>query len=169
VLIENLHRKNLTPFEEANAYRILINEYGCSQSQIVEIFGKAKSKVSEILKIDSIPATIKDKVPTSELSKEHLIEVAKQKSENDMLSLIEKIDKDKLNIQNTRDLSKKLRDKSDSLEKRTNIIIKKITKLSKELGVILESEVDTKQLDRITDKINEIKHKIDNFINKYKK
>jgi len=169
VLIENLHRKNLTPFEEADSYYKLINDYGYSQTQIVSLLGKPKSRVSEIMKVYSIPDSVKEKVTTSELfSREHLLEIARQKNEEDMLFLAEKINEERLNIQQTRHLSKKLRDKSESLEKRTNIIINKITKLSKELCLILESEVDENQLNKVTNKVNEIKCKIDDFITKYK-
>jgi len=98
-LIENIHRKNLNAFEEANVYQILINEYGYTQTQIMEEFGKPKSRISEILKIDLIPENVKEKVTVSEISREHLVEIARQKNEDDMLLLAREITEKKLNIQ----------------------------------------------------------------------
>jgi len=49
MITENLHRKDLSPLEEAKAYKILINKYSYSQKQIAEEFGKQESHVSEIL------------------------------------------------------------------------------------------------------------------------
>jgi len=168
-LIENLLRKNLNPFEQARGFQVLINEYGFSQARIVEMFGKPKSKVSEILKIDSIPESIKEKVPTSELSMEHLIEVAKQENEGNMVFLANKINTDKLNIKQTRGLSKKLRGKSESETKIVNRIMKDCIRLTEDLEMLINIEPDITQYDELLEVLKNIKSKIDSLIRKYEK
>lgn len=50
-LIENLQRKDLTPFEEAEGYRALGDIHGYTQEQIAEAVGKARSSVTESLQL----------------------------------------------------------------------------------------------------------------------
>jgi ParB family chromosome partitioning protein len=166
-LIENLHRKNLNPFEQARGFQVLINEYGFSQARIVEMFGKPKSKVSEILKIDSISESVKERVPTSELSMEHLIEVAKQENEGNMVFLANKINTDKLNIKQTRELSKKLRGKGESKAKIVNRVMKECNRLAEDLEMFLSLEQDISQYNELSEALGNIKSKIDNLIHKY--
>jgi len=166
-LIENLHRKNLNPFEQARGFQILINEYGFSQAKIVEMFGKPKSKVSEILRIDSIPESVKEKVPTSELPSEHLVEISKQKNEDNMLLLAEKIVSDELNIKQTRELSKKLRGKFESEIKIANRIMKDCIKLAEDLEMFLSLETNIEQYGELSEMLENVKCKIDNLIRKH--
>lgn len=165
-LIENIHRKNLNAFEEANVYQILINEYGYTQKQIVEEFGKPKSRISEILKIDLIPKTVKEKITASEISREHLVEIARQKNEDDMLLLVREIIEKKLNIQQVRELSNKLRGKYQSETKIANGIIKDCTRLTENLEMFLNRELDIAQYNELSEMLENVKYKIDNLINK---
>ena len=165
-LIENKHRKNLNAFEEANVYRILINKYDYTRAQIVEEFGKHKSRVSEILRIDLIPETVKEKVTISELSREHLIEIARQKNEDDMLLLAREIIESKLNIQQAKELSKKLRGKYKSETKVANIIMKVCIRLVEDLEMFLNREPDIAQYNELSEVLENIKCKIDSLIHK---
>ncbi|MFH1034312.1 MAG: ParB/RepB/Spo0J family partition protein, partial [Pseudomonadota bacterium] len=58
-LIENLHRQDLTPLEEAEAYHRLQQERGFSLADLAQLAGKAVSTVSEILSLAKLPETVK--------------------------------------------------------------------------------------------------------------
>lgn len=58
-LIENLHRQDLTPLEEAEAYRRLQQERGFSLADLAQLAGKAVSTVSEILSLAKLPEPVK--------------------------------------------------------------------------------------------------------------
>lgn len=60
-LIENIHRKDLTPIELANVYGQLKNK-GLSIREIAEKINKSKSHVQEILSISNMPEELKEKV-----------------------------------------------------------------------------------------------------------
>jgi ParB family chromosome partitioning protein len=58
-LIENLHRQDLTPLEEAEAYHRLQQERGFSLADLAQLAGKAVSTVSEILSLAKLPDPVK--------------------------------------------------------------------------------------------------------------
>lgn len=80
-IIENLHRKDLTPFEEARGYQQLMQESGLTQAQIGEQVGKSQAVISEILKVLELPDNIQQEYRTSDkLSRSMLLEISRQKS-----------------------------------------------------------------------------------------
>src|SRR5262249_4459245 len=58
-LIENLQRKDLTPFEEADGLRMLVDRFGYTHEEIARKIGKARSSITEALAIGAIPPDIR--------------------------------------------------------------------------------------------------------------
>src|SRR2546425_3656041 len=59
-LIENLQRKDLTPFEEAEGLQALADRFGYTHEEIAKKIGKSRSSVTEALSLSGMPAEIKD-------------------------------------------------------------------------------------------------------------
>lgn len=70
-LIENLQRTDLTPLEEAAAYRELLEEYGLTHEEIARRVGRSRSSVSNTLRLLQLPAPIQGMVERGELSAGH--------------------------------------------------------------------------------------------------
>jgi len=88
-LIENLQRKDLTPFEEADGMQALIDQFGLVHEEIARKLGKARSSVSEVLSLRSIPESIKALcIEKGVISKSSLLEIARQESEARMRDLV---------------------------------------------------------------------------------
>ena len=78
-IVENLHRKDLNPLEEAAGYRRLRDEFGLSQEELGRRLGKSQNSVSESLKLLSLPSRVQEEYRTSDtISKSLLLEIAKQ-------------------------------------------------------------------------------------------
>ncbi len=78
-LVENLQRKDLTPFEEANGVQALVDRFGLTHEDIAKKIGKARSSVTEVLSLRSIPDDIKAlSIEKGVLSKSQLLQVARQ-------------------------------------------------------------------------------------------
>lgn len=93
-LVENLQRKDLTPFEEAEGYQRLAEHYGYKHEQIAEAVGKSRSVVTESLALLQIPARARSvAVALGVLSKSLLLEVLKASGneEAEMVRLLEQI------------------------------------------------------------------------------
>ena len=57
-LIENIQRQDLDPFEEAQAYRRLIREYGFKHDQLAEAMGKSRSAITNCLRLLKLPEPV---------------------------------------------------------------------------------------------------------------
>lgn len=70
-LVENLHRADLTPLEEAAAYHQLIDDFGLTHEQVAERVGKSRSAVSNALRLMGLPNEIQQFVNDGQLSARH--------------------------------------------------------------------------------------------------
>jgi len=70
-LIENLHRQDLTPLEEASAYSQLIEDFSLTHEQVAERVGKSRSAVTNTLRLLSLPAAIQHLLADGQLSAGH--------------------------------------------------------------------------------------------------
>jgi ParB family transcriptional regulator, chromosome partitioning protein len=57
-LIENLQRQNLTPLEEAEAYRHLTDDLGRTQEEVAQAIGKSRSHVANMLRLLGLPKAV---------------------------------------------------------------------------------------------------------------
>jgi ParB family chromosome partitioning protein len=88
-LIENLQRKDLTPFEEAEGLQSLIDRFGYTHEQIAKKISKARSSVTETLSIGTLPEAVKDLCRQFQvLSKSMLLQIVRQPSHEKMIELI---------------------------------------------------------------------------------
>jgi ParB family chromosome partitioning protein len=70
-LVENLHRQDLTPLEEAAAYQQLIEDFSLTHEQIASRVGKSRSSVTNTLRLMSLPASIQHLLADGKLSAGH--------------------------------------------------------------------------------------------------
>ena len=70
-LVENLHREDLTPLEEAAAYQQLIEDFHLTHEQIAGRMGKSRSAVTNTLRLLSLPAAIQHLLADGRLSAGH--------------------------------------------------------------------------------------------------
>lgn len=70
-LIENLQRENLTPLEEAEAYKHLLEVYGLTQEEIGERVGKSRPAITNALRLLALPESVKAQLEGGTLSAGH--------------------------------------------------------------------------------------------------
>ena len=103
-LIENLQRKDLTPFEEAEGLQVLAERFGYTHAQIAQAVGKARSSVTEVLLLNQMPDEIKDLCRRADISnKSLLLQVARQPDVAMMKSLADRIAKGSVTRQQVRE------------------------------------------------------------------
>jgi ParB family chromosome partitioning protein len=108
-LIENLQRKDLDAFEEADGLCSLADNYGYSHEEISKKIGKARSTVTEMISISKIPDEVREFCKEFDImSRSTLVEISKQKRKDDMIKLLYEIKNRELRREDTRELSKKL-------------------------------------------------------------
>ena len=87
-LIENLHRKDLHPFEEAEGYSGLAQRHGYTQQQVADAIGKSRVSVTEAMSLLDIPEDLRDECRRADISKSTLLEVARMKDPEKMREAI---------------------------------------------------------------------------------
>lgn len=88
-LIENIQRKDLTPFEEAEGLYILQQKFGYTHEKISQVIGKSRTTVTETLLINDIPDRIRAMCREAGISnKSILVQVARAGSEEAMEQVV---------------------------------------------------------------------------------
>jgi len=91
-LIENLQRKDLTAFEEADGLARLAQQFDYTHEDIAKKIGRARSSVTETLSLLNIPEPVRKKcVDRGIVSKSLLLQVARQPTEKKMLDSVARI------------------------------------------------------------------------------
>jgi ParB family transcriptional regulator, chromosome partitioning protein len=70
-VIENVQRANLSPIEEAAAYRELMDRFGRTQEEVADIVGKSRSHVANTLRLMNLPEPVREHVLEGRLSAGH--------------------------------------------------------------------------------------------------
>ncbi|MFD9451686.1 ParB/RepB/Spo0J family partition protein [Streptomyces sp. NPDC059985] len=70
-LLENLHRAQLNPLEEAEAYDQLLQDFKCTHDQLADRIGRSRPQVSNTLRLLKLPPKVRLKVAAGVLSAGH--------------------------------------------------------------------------------------------------
>ncbi|MEP6912972.1 MAG: ParB/RepB/Spo0J family partition protein [bacterium] len=91
-LIENMQRKDLTPWEEADGLRALCERFGYTHEDVAKKVGKSRSTVTEALSIAAIPASIREICRRGGINaKSVLLEIVRQPDEASMRTMAKEI------------------------------------------------------------------------------
>ncbi len=70
-LLENLHRANLNPLEEASAYEQLLADFGITQDQLATRIGRSRPQITNTLRLLKLPNSVQNRVAAGVLSAGH--------------------------------------------------------------------------------------------------
>ena len=91
-LVENLQRKDLTPFEEAEALQALSQRCGYTHEDLARHLGKSRTAITESLSLNKMPEEVRRVCRLADISsKSLLIEIVRQSDPAKMMALAEEI------------------------------------------------------------------------------
>jgi ParB family chromosome partitioning protein len=91
-LIENLQRKDLDPFEEAEGLQALAERFGYTHEQMARRIGKSRTSITEALALAAMPADIRELCRRADIkSKSTLLQIVRQGDPEKMRRLLEQI------------------------------------------------------------------------------
>ena len=174
-IIENIHRQDLNPIEEADAYARLADEFALTQEMIAKRVGKSRTAVANTLRLLKLSRNIKEDLISGKISMGHARALLGLDNAGQMEALRKEIFKQDLTVRQIESRVSRLKQpvptKPVSLVSKKNIFIKD---LAKELERRLGTKVDIKpakkggklvvtyysddDLDRIKDLIGQNKH-----------
>ncbi len=106
-LIENIHRKDLNPIEEAMAYGRLLEETGATQESLAKNLGRDRSSIANLLRLLKLPRSIQKDVIDGRLSMGHARVLAGLNTEKEQRALRETIIKHGLSVRQAEALARK--------------------------------------------------------------
>jgi len=106
-LIENIQRHDLTPLEEAQGYRRLMDTFGHTQEALADVVGKSRSHVANLLRLLSLPPDVQDMLQDGRLSAGHGRALA---AAQDPSALAETVVARQLNVRETEKLASRIGD-----------------------------------------------------------
>ena len=117
-IIENIHRKDLNPIEEASAYKRWLEISNATQEILAKRVGKERSTITNILRLLTLPKPVQQNIVDGSLSMGHARVLAGIKSSSEQIRVRDLILKKGLSVRQTEDLIKK-RPASSSKENRS--------------------------------------------------
>ncbi|WP_300344078.1 ParB/RepB/Spo0J family partition protein [Nesterenkonia sp.] len=90
-LLENIHRSELNPLEEAAAYQQLLVDFGISQEELARRIGRSRPQISNTLRLMRLPAAAQRRVAAGVLSSGHARALLSLETEEEMEELAQRI------------------------------------------------------------------------------
>ena len=103
-LLENLHRADLNPLEEAAAYSQMLADFGCTQEELASRIGRSRPQVTNTLRLLKLPTTVQMKVAAGVLSAGHARALLSLSTPEQMESMAGRIIAEGLSVRSVEEL-----------------------------------------------------------------
>lgn len=145
-IVENVQRAGLSPLEEAEGYRQLIEEFGYTQKEVAESVGRERSTIANLLRLLHLPASVQKLVSAGQLTMGHARAILGLGDERRMADLARKAATEGLSVRVVEDLVRSGRAAKEKSKERTvsgaDPHVKHIeSELQRELGTAVRIQV----------------------------
>ncbi|NQU65252.1 MAG: ParB/RepB/Spo0J family partition protein [SAR324 cluster bacterium] len=97
-LLENIQREDLSPIDEAKAYRELLEEYGYTQEVLAKRVGKNRSTIANLIRLLQLPESLQHDLAKNRISAGHARTLLRVTNEADQIKLRNKIVEDQISV-----------------------------------------------------------------------
>jgi len=103
-LLENLHRANLNPLEEASAYKQLLEDFGTTQEQLADKLGRSRPQITNTIRLLKLPMAVQTKVAAGVLSAGHARALLGAPDDSTIQSLADRVVREGLSVRGLEEL-----------------------------------------------------------------
>ncbi|WCM55686.1 ParB/RepB/Spo0J family partition protein [Microbacterium sp. EF45047] len=107
-LLENLHRSQLNPLEEASAYQQLLEDFGITQEELATRIGRSRPQISNTIRLLKLPVPVQQRVAAGVLSAGHARAILSVEDPEQMQRLADKIVNEDLSVRAAEQAAKAL-------------------------------------------------------------
>ncbi|MGB3732255.1 ParB/RepB/Spo0J family partition protein [Microbacterium sp.] len=107
-LLENLHRSELNPLEEASAYQQLLDDFGITQEELATRIGRSRPQISNTIRLLRLPVPVQQRVAAGVLSAGHARAILSVEDPERMQRLADKVVNEDLSVRATEAAAKSL-------------------------------------------------------------
>jgi len=108
-IVENVQRADLSPLEEAEGYRQLINDFGYTQKDVAETVGRERSTIANLLRLLQLPASVQRLVSEGALSMGHARAILGVSDERRMSDIARRVADEGLSVRAVEELVRRNR------------------------------------------------------------
>ncbi|KJQ52574.1 ParB/RepB/Spo0J family partition protein [Microbacterium sp. SA39] len=105
-LLENLHRSELNPLEEASAYQQLLEDFGITQEELATRIGRSRPQISNTIRLLKLPVPVQQRVAAGVLTAGHARAILSLESPEAMQRLADKVVNEDLSVRATEEAAK---------------------------------------------------------------
>lgn len=105
-LLENLHRSELNPLEEASAYQQLLEDFGITQEELATRIGRSRPQISNTIRLLKLPVPVQQRVAAGVLSAGHARAILSLGTPEAMQRLADKVVNEDLSVRATEEAAK---------------------------------------------------------------
>lgn len=116
-LLENIQRENLSPIEEAQAFKNFMMKTNMTQEEVAKRFGKSRSHITNLLGLLNLPESVQEHVIKGEISMSHARVLSKLEDNEQIIALSNKVMNDAISVRELENISR-----TDNLAKKKPII-----------------------------------------------
>ncbi|MGM9878290.1 MAG: ParB/RepB/Spo0J family partition protein [Bacilli bacterium] len=167
-LLENLQRKNLTPIEEAQSYKKLMNR-GFTQEEIANKLGISQSAIANKLRLLNLPKKVQNSLLYNKISERHARSLLTLNNEELQISLLDRIINERLTVKQTEEeidiLLNKTKNANDiPIEIQKYISGDRVDNIEKDKHDISKSPYESEELEKLLESKNSNEQKNNSYV-----
>ncbi len=116
-LLENIQRENLSPIEEAQAFKNFMMKTNMTQEEVARRFGKSRSHITNLLGLLNLPQVVQEHVIKGDISMSHARVLSKLEDNEQIIALSNKVMNDAISVRELESISR-----TDNLAKKKPIL-----------------------------------------------
>jgi ParB family chromosome partitioning protein len=142
-LLENLHRQQLNPLEEAAAYQQLLDDFGATHEQLAKKLGRSRPHISNTLRLLNLPSSVQLKLAAGVISAGHARALLGLSDPRAQERLAERINAEGLSVRSVEEIVTLNEDKLEKQSRKpaTKIVAPALRHLSDRLSDLFETRV----------------------------
>lgn len=140
-LLENLHRANLNPLEEASAYKQLLEDFGTTQEELADRLGRSRPQITNTLRLLRLPLDVQSKVVAGVLTAGHARALLGAPNEEAMRELASRVIREGLSVRSLEEIVAGVKVKPGRPTIKPGGKQEMLTELADELGDYLNTSV----------------------------
>ena len=144
-LIENIHRSQLNPLEEAAAYTQLLQDFNCTHDELAHKLGRSRPLISNTMRLLNLPASVQSRVASGVISAGHARALLGLSSETQIDQLAKRIVAEGLSVRAVEEIIAATSPKSASkAKKKSGGTSPEVNEIAEQLGDHLDTRVKIK-------------------------
>lgn len=140
-LLENLHRSNLNPLEEASAYQQLLDDFGITQEALADRLGRSRPQITNTIRLLKLPIEVQAKVASGLLSAGHARALLSATESATIVELADRVVREGLSVRSLEELVVGYRPKPKQARIKPGGRADMLKETSERLGDLLDTRV----------------------------